>query len=162
MALVEHHDGIGREGAQQRLALRRLTLHRLHLAIGREQHVEIAERAVSGDLGKQRIMCRGRSGLERFGTVLAQGNGFVRVGHQNARITPEHFIQADVHEVAIHIPVEKIFLGDEDRRPALHDRIADDASVHAAFADAGLIADDEARAALDIVDREPQSIDLLG
>src|SRR5205814_45431 len=69
---------------------------------------------------------------------------------------------ADVPHVAVHVGIEPWLLGDEDRYTVVLDRPPDDGSVDAAFADAGLIADDEALAALDVVYGQPKGVDLLG
>jgi hypothetical protein len=78
------------------------------------------------------------------------------------RSWPEKFLNADVGQIAVHIAVEVRLGGDEDRDAVVLHRPAQDGGVHPAFADAGLVADDEALAALDVVDRERERIDLLG
>jgi hypothetical protein len=69
---------------------------------------------------------------------------------------------ADVVQVAVDVGKEGGFFGDEDGRQPVFGPVADDGRRDPALADAGLVADDHAVAALDVPDGQGDGVHLLG
>ncbi len=150
----------GRKALDRALAGRPLALHALHLRVGGEQDVHAIALAVSDAL-QIGIVRRRAGGFQGLAAVLVQRHLLGGVGHDDLDRAPEHGGNPDVGHVAVHIRVEGRLLRDEYRHPSAFHGVANDAGHHAAFADSGLVADDEPGAALHVGQRQRQGVDLL-
>ena len=159
MALVERQRAVGgRHRAQERHAGGRLAPDRLHLIVGGEdQIVLVVELPGRRHSVHGRVVDRGARRLEADRLLLVERDILARVRHENARV-----LHADVGEIAVHIAVEVRLLRHEDRRLAVAHCPAEHGGHLAAFANAGLVADDEAGTLAEIVDRQRDTVDLLG
>ena len=171
MRLVHDEKRTRRDSTQEVAALGLAALDAVHLVIGREH--DVWRRLAVGDcahgVGRLGDALRRRecaalfgyrlSGLFRlvalrnpFKSGVVERNARIGIGHRHVDRATELFVPSNVVKIAPHVAVEVRLFGDEDRNQAVPLGVGDHRGDDAAFAYAGLVADDEAFALLDIRD----------
>ena len=94
---------------------------------------------------------------------MACGAGVVLagVGHHRIDFTAKHIDHANIFHVAEHIFVQRWLFSDEYRRAVFADCVANDRGHDTALTNAGLVANDETCAVLDVVDCQRNGVNLL-
>ena len=185
MAFVQHDEGILCQRTNEAAAVGRLALDRVHLVIGAENDVERLVGSGAVTLQVRHLLLVKRAGcaaqefaaaLWRLGAVdlrllgrvipsdriIIEGYGHTGIGQERPEVTAKHLRHTDVVHIANDVAVEIWLLGDKDRSQAFTHGVAQCRCHNAAFANAGLIADDKSGAFLHVVDCHGDGVDLLG
>ena len=186
VALVEGEQSPLRHSTEEPAPVGRLALDRVHLVVGREDHVWQVARAgrlAAGErlhglflLGlaaaRKEFAAPRRHGLaglagsvrlllpvERF---LVERNGLARVRDEHARLAAEHLGHADVAQVAVHVAEQVRLLGDEHRHHVVAHGVPQHGGNLPTLSNSSLVADYERSASFDVVDGCCDGVDLFG